>query len=121
MTFTSDTDWLAEVLSDGREHELASILRRSFDERGYGLTVHSRAADLRKRGFTVSQRSERDGRRVRSFYRLASLEEAASLSPRRDDGDVRAWDTGAASSSEAMTAAPPGVASLVLFDLDAVA
>lgn len=32
--------------------------------------VHSRVAELRKRGHVIEQRSERDGRKVRSFYRL---------------------------------------------------
>lgn len=34
--------------------------------------VHSRVADLRSWGHVIEQRSERDGRRVRSFYRLAN-------------------------------------------------
>lgn len=32
--------------------------------------VHSRVAELRKRGHVITQRSERHGRTVRSFYRL---------------------------------------------------
>lgn len=34
--------------------------------------VHSRVAELRKRGHVIEQRSERDGRRVLSYYRLAN-------------------------------------------------
>lgn len=34
--------------------------------------VHSRVAELRKRGHVIEQRSERYGRKVRSFYRLAN-------------------------------------------------
>ena len=32
--------------------------------------VHSRVAELRKRGHVIEQRSERNGRKVLSFYRL---------------------------------------------------
>lgn len=34
--------------------------------------VHSRVAELRKRGHVIEQRSERDGRRVLSYYRIAN-------------------------------------------------
>ena len=44
----TDVDFLLSVLADGEAHSQAEILRRSFDERGHGLTVHSRAADLRR-------------------------------------------------------------------------
>lgn len=33
--------------------------------------VHSRVADLRKRGHKIEHRNEHRGRQVRSFYRLA--------------------------------------------------
>lgn len=36
------------------------------------FAVHSRVAELRSLGHVIEQRSERDGRRVRSFYRLAN-------------------------------------------------
>lgn len=49
----SDSDWLLGILGDGEWHTLAEILRRSFDERGVGLTVHSRVSDLRKRGHAI--------------------------------------------------------------------
>jgi ribonuclease HI len=52
----SDTDcaFLLDVLDDGEEHTLNEILARSFAERGCGLTVHSRASDLRNRyGYDV--------------------------------------------------------------------
>ena len=32
--------------------------------------VHSRVAELRKRGYAIEQRSDRHGRRVMSYYRL---------------------------------------------------
>ena len=33
--------------------------------------VHSRVSDLRRMGYRIEHRSERDGRRVLSFYRLS--------------------------------------------------
>lgn len=36
--------------------------------------VHSRVAELRSWGHVIEQRSERDGRKVRSFYRLVEDE-----------------------------------------------
>lgn len=36
--------------------------------------VHSRVAELRSWGHVIEQRSERDGRKVRSFYRLVEGE-----------------------------------------------
>lgn len=73
----TDSAWLLDLLSDGHEHELSEIIRRSQDERGYGLTVHSRVAQLRPilaaDGKTIVQRSERHDGRVRSYYRLVSL------------------------------------------------
>jgi hypothetical protein len=35
-----------------------------------GFAVHSRIAELRARGHVITQRSERSGRRILSFYRL---------------------------------------------------
>lgn len=71
----TDSDFLLEVLRDGRWHGLGEILGRSQADRGCGLTVHSRAADLRKRGLVVEQENRPDTRRpgrVASFYRLLS-------------------------------------------------
>lgn len=77
-----DCEFLLRVLWDGEEHELEEILALSRAERGYGLTVHSRASELRKRGYVVVNHVERpEGGRARSFYRLAELEEAAVPSP----------------------------------------
>lgn len=69
----TDSDFLLRVLRDGRPHSLNEILQRSFRERGCGLTVHSRAADLRvKRGYDI--RNWKDGERgAGSWYRLAGL------------------------------------------------
>ena len=36
------------------------------------FAVHSRVAELRKRGHAIEQRSDRHGRRVLSYYRLAN-------------------------------------------------
>ena len=38
------------------------------------FAVHSRVSDLRSWGHVVEQRSVRDGRKVRSFYRLVEGE-----------------------------------------------
>lgn len=115
----NDCDYLHAILSDGREHSLDEILARSQRERGHGFTVHSRAAELRKkRGLTIVQRSERRDGRVLSFYRMTaggSLEPAASpnppqqtdhplgsgsgasteVTPRRDDDAADSSETGA--------------------------
>lgn len=36
------------------------------------FAVHSRVSDLRIWGYVIEQRSERVGRKIRSFYRLAN-------------------------------------------------
>lgn len=67
----TDNKFLADMLSDGHWHSLDEIIGRSQHERGYGMTVHSRAADLRKQGHDVECRQERTPfGRVRSFYRI---------------------------------------------------
>lgn len=75
----SDDAFLFHVLEDGKWHGQAEILQRSFNERGHGLTVHSRASDLRKRGCTVECELRRNGHgRALSYYRLTLNEPAAS-------------------------------------------
>lgn len=72
MVRQTDATWLEQVLSDGERHSHSEILSRSYVERGCGLTVNSRAADLRKRGRVVTctiHRSE-DGR-AESAYQMA--------------------------------------------------
>ena len=54
---TTDCQFILDVLSDGREHSLNELLQRSLAERGCGLTVHSRVADLRKRGHRITHRT----------------------------------------------------------------
>lgn len=77
----TDTEFLLRVLRDGLPHSLNEILQRSFRERGCGLTVHSRAADLRrKRGYDV--RNWKDGERgAGSWYRLAGTLDEGAVEP----------------------------------------
>lgn len=82
-TVETDVEFLQRVLSDGQPHNLNEILRRSFAERGCGLTVHSRAADLRKRGVDV--RNWKDGvRGAGSWYQLGCVD-----TPAGTDGGLR--------------------------------
>jgi hypothetical protein len=75
----TDAVWLADFLKDGREHELSDIIACSQNERGHGLTVHSRISDLRiKHGYDIVQRSARRNGRAVSFYRMVGkMEDAA--------------------------------------------
>ena len=69
-----DKDFLLAVLADGRWHTLTEILSRSFRDRGVGLTVHSRAANLRRDGHTIANRrlspGPGKGYKVVSEYKL---------------------------------------------------
>jgi hypothetical protein len=68
-----DTEFLLYVLRDGNAHTLNEILRRSYQERGYGLTVHSRAADLRRKGYDVQNGTIKGAKRGdKSFYKLVA-------------------------------------------------
>jgi hypothetical protein len=49
----TDSAFLLSILEDGAQHSQAELLRRSFQERGCGLTIHSRIADLRKQGHYI--------------------------------------------------------------------
>ena len=49
----TDSTFLLSVLNDGEPHSLTEILRASINERGCGMTVHSRAAELRKQGHII--------------------------------------------------------------------
>ena len=68
----TDADFMLAVLSEqpGEWISQATILQRSADARGFGMTVHSRASDLRNRGHVIENRCERVGTRVVSYYRL---------------------------------------------------
>lgn len=82
MRQRTDCDFLLEVLSDGGWHSTSEILRRSFVERGHGMTVHSRVSDLRKkRGLEVEHRRAA-GERADAFqYRLAASSAGAADPP----------------------------------------
>jgi hypothetical protein len=72
-----DVEFLLTLLADGEEHELGEILQRSIDERGHGLTVHSRAADLRKLGYKVKNRQRRlPSGRTNSYYQLLGIKDS---------------------------------------------
>lgn len=76
MTSPSDADWLLEQLRPGRSLTLTELLTRSFRERGCGLTVHSRAADLRRRGFNIEHLTIAGAERGRRHaYRLIQGEQ----------------------------------------------
>ena len=67
----TDLAFLLRVLDDRRPHTLNELLQRSFAERGCGLTVHSRAAELRAKGHNVTNlRIPGAKRGAGSAYRL---------------------------------------------------
>jgi hypothetical protein len=79
----TDLDYLEAVLRErpGEWITHAAILTRSFNERGCGLTIHSRASQLRtERGLNIDCKTERAwdpetqtySGRVQSAYRLLS-------------------------------------------------
>lgn len=98
----TDKQFLLAVLADRREHRLSEILRRSLLERGHGMTVHSRAADLRRDGFTVAcwtLKGQRD-----SVYQLVAddsplLGTATRFSGPQREGGVAASSAGVDGSS----------------------
>lgn len=76
----TDNAFLYHVLEDGKWHGQSEIIAKSMRERGHGLTVHSRAADLRKKGCVVECELRRNGHgRAISYYRLVTLEEPVAL------------------------------------------
>lgn len=71
----SDSDFMLAVLRETPDEWVsqAELLRRSASARGCGMTVHSRAADLRARGHVIENRVERrEGSRALSSYRLVT-------------------------------------------------
>jgi hypothetical protein len=50
----TDAAFILSVLEDGERHSQAELLRRSFQERGCGLTVHSRISSLRGEGHVIT-------------------------------------------------------------------
>lgn len=84
----TDCDFLVEILSDGKWHSNAEILGYSIAERGVGMTVHSRIAELRdpaKRGLEIEYRRVRGERGQAHQYRLVTVraeqEQAERLGP----------------------------------------
>lgn len=70
----TDCDFILDVLGDGEEHSLAELLSRSMSERGCGLTVHSRVAQLRTRGHVIEHATVKGAERGHGHtYRLVSL------------------------------------------------
>lgn len=67
----TDNAYLLHILKDGAWHSRDEILSHSMMERGCGMTVHSRASDLRKLGHPV-ECDVRHGERRQSFYRIAA-------------------------------------------------
>lgn len=76
----TDCDWLLELLSDGREHTLTDLIRASIDQRGHGLTVHSRVSDLRGQGHTIEHSTITGAERgARHAYRLVLAQPESTL------------------------------------------
>ena len=65
----TDNAYLLHILKDGNWHSRDEILSFSMADRGCGMTVHSRAADLRKQGHEI-ECDVRQGERRQSFYRI---------------------------------------------------
>jgi hypothetical protein len=91
----SDADFMLNILKDGREYTTGEILAYSIHERGCGLTVHSRAAELRKRGHSIVTRclGRKNGRSIYA-YRLVALRER-DPEPGRDGSRSRSTPYGA--------------------------
>lgn len=97
----TDAAFILSVLKDGQKHSQADLLRRSFNERGCGLTVHSRVADLRKRGhYIVTERVKGADRGEAWTYQLVgSLSERDHVTP-EEFGGLAATQTPETSRSE---------------------
>jgi hypothetical protein len=84
----TDCEFLADVLKDGAWHSTAELLRYSIEERGCGLTVHSRVSDLRARGHNVEYRRVRGQRASAHQYRFVrSLNESVGDSSPESSAD----------------------------------
>lgn len=78
----TDCEFLLDILSDHSWHSTAEILRYSMEERGCGLTVHSRVAELRdprKRGLRIEYRRVAGERAAAHQYRLVAVSERESF------------------------------------------
>ena len=60
------------ILSALRDADGGWVSALELHERSGSLAVHSRVADLRKRGHAILNRTRHDGGRCRSEYRLAA-------------------------------------------------
>lgn len=104
----TDNDFLLRTLEDGYWHSHSEILAWSFAERGCGLTIHSRAADLRKKGHVLQVELRRESGRALSFYRLVGRldETAASPSALRGGGSGSRFSAAVSSSAPSIPAQP---------------
>lgn len=110
----TDCEFLLKVLADGREHTLTEILARSLNERGHGLTVHSRVSELRRRGHTIehvtipgAQRGA--GHAYRLVASLAQPETENSPSPHGAGDDPLSVSGGASDGELSLFEAPAAV------------
>src|SRR6266576_6412825 len=105
----SDSSFLLAMLKDGKRHSTNEIIQASLAERKVGLTVHSRAADLRARGHNViCEPGPRRNGRATYYYRLATLREAASQSNAHWEvaADVQSGDVGRDAAARSAPQAP---------------
>lgn len=74
----NDSEFMLELLSDGQEHSTMDIIYRSVRSRGCGITPHSRASDLRRRGHHIecSYAGKVNGRSMWVYKLLGSLPES---------------------------------------------
>jgi hypothetical protein len=72
----TDCDFLADVLKDHGWHSTSEILAYSINERGCGLTVHSRISDLRAKGLNIEYRRVPGERAAAHQYRLVAVRES---------------------------------------------
>jgi hypothetical protein len=117
----TDREFLLRVLADGEPHSQLEILQRSLDERGCGLTVHSRAADLRRHGYVVECSLVPGETRGRAFvYRLlttppVSLSADGVASRPREAGTTRDESATQPAGSASSVSASPGPEQQPLF------
>lgn len=126
----NDADFLLRVLSEhpGRWIRLEEIISRSQSERGHGLTVHSRAADLRAKGHNVECRlvrpynrfKKREVGRPESYYRLAPLAEGDAVHPSSLPYGAGASPSASVSGTGQGDTAPVTLSQQPLFDLPKV-
>jgi hypothetical protein len=92
----TDADFMLSVLSETPEEWVPAmvILRRSFEDRGVGLTIHSRAATLRERGHIIECRVDRaEEMRAISYYRIVERNGTALVTPLAE-GESRPGESG---------------------------